>query len=191
MTTFFDKQNSMCSDSCWGEAKNYQNNKINNYMTYDTQLVDCIAPNVRLPEFMYDHVNLRGRPGYGLADSCLIDNYSSLINNKDVLTRDRCKLQLFRRLFDAGPSLKGSVGDINTELDILSGSDSSFGYSSAGKSYSVCKKTIMEQQIKQPIPLIDCMKDIQNPDHIVPIWTNGGEDTRSYINRLNFNKNVK
>ena len=98
MTTYFDKQNSICSDSCWEESKKYGNQKINDYQTYSTQLVDCIEPNVRLPEFMYDHVNLRGRPGYGLADSCLIDNYSSLINNKDVLTRDRCKLQLFRRL---------------------------------------------------------------------------------------------
>ena len=46
----------------------------------------------------------------------------------------------------------------------------------------------MEVQLKHPIPLVDCMKDIQNPDNIVPIWVNGGEDTRSYINRMNFNK---
>jgi hypothetical protein len=84
--------------------------------------------------------------------------------------------------------MKGSMGDINKELDILSASHSSF-YESGGenKSFS-CKKTIMERQINQPIPLVDCLKDIQNPEHIVPIWTNGGEDTRSYINRLNFNK---
>jgi hypothetical protein len=188
MATYFDKQNSICSDSCWEESKKHGNQKINDYQTYSTQLVDCVDPNVRLPEFMSDHVNLRGRPGYGLADACLIDNYSSLVNNKETLTRDRCKLQLFRRLFDACPTMKGSLGDINSELDILSGSDSSF-YGSGGenKSFS-CKKTIMERQINQPIPLVDCLKDIQNPEHIVPIWTNGGEDTRSYINRLNFNK---
>jgi hypothetical protein len=179
MTTYFDKQNNMCSDACWEESKNYGNNKINDYYTYSTQFVDCIEPNVRLPEFMYDHVNLRGRPGYGLSDPCLIDNHSSLINNKESLTRDRCKLQLFSRLFNACPSMKGSLGDIEKELDILSGSDSGL--------YD-CKKTIMEKQIKQPIPLVDCLQDIQNPEHIVPIWTNGGEDTRSYINRLNFNK---
>jgi hypothetical protein len=189
MTTYFDKQNTICSDSCWEESKNYGNKKINEYQTYSTQLVDCEAPNIRIPEFMYDHVNLRGRPGYGLADACLIDNYSRLINNKEGLTRDRCKLQLFRRLFDAGPTMKGSLGDINSELDILTGSDSSF-YGSTGVNTSIsCKKTIMEQQIKQPIPLVDCLKDIQNPEHIIPMWTNGGEDTRSYINRLNFNKN--
>ena len=35
------------------------------------------------------------------------------------------------------------------------------------------------------------MKDIQDPDNIVPSWTNGGEDTRSYINRMDFNKKCK
>jgi hypothetical protein len=188
MATYFDKQNNICSDACWEESKNYGNKKINDYHTYSTQLVDCIDPNVRLPEFIYDHVNLRGRPGYGLSDACLIDNHSRLINNKESLTRDRCKLQLFTRLFEAGPTMKGSLGDINSELDILSGSDSGFYGNGGNKSYS-CKKTIMEKQINQPIPLVDCLKDIQNPEHIVPIWTNGGEDTRSYINRLNFNKN--
>ena len=137
MTTYFDKQNTICSDSCWEESKNYGNKKINDYQTYSTQFVDCIDPNVRLPEFMYDHVNLRGRPGYGLADACLIDNYSSLVNNKESLTRDRCKLQLFRRLFDACPTMKGSLGDINTELDILSGSDSSF-YGNGNGTVCVC-----------------------------------------------------
>jgi len=183
MTSFFDKQNNMCSDSCWEEAKNYGNNKINNYMTYSTQLVECKSPEVRMPDFVYDHVNLRGRPGYGLADACLIDDYSKLVNNVDGVTRDRCRLQLFRRLFNACPLFRGQSGDINAELDILAGSDSGMM-----DGYGCNKKAIMERQIKQPIPLVDCMKDIQNPEHIVPIWTNGGENTRSYINRLNFNK---
>jgi len=179
MTTFFDKQNSLCSDSCWTTYKNYGNNKINNYQIYDNQLVDCESPYVRMPTFMYDHVNLRGRPGVGVADSCLIDNNSELLNNRERSTRDRCKLQLFRRLFDAGPALKGQSGDINKELDILSGSDSSLGIPIP------CKKEIMERQINQPVPLIDWIKDVQNPNNIVPIWTNGGDDTRAYINRLN------
>ena len=200
MSSFFDKQNNICSDSCWEEAKNYGNDKINSYYTYSTQMIDCDAPNVRMPEFIYDHVNLRGRPGYGVADACLIDNHSKMINNVDGVTRDRCKLQLFTRLFSAPPLLKGQLGDINSELELLAGNDSGFsdgGYNVSNSSNGTgarfggygCKKKIMEQQIRHPIPLVDCMKDIQNPEHIVPIWTNGGEDTRSYINRLNFNKN--
>ena len=188
MATYFDKQNNICSDSCWEQAKTFGNNKINSYVTFDTQLVDCKSHEVRMPDFIYDHVNLRGRPGYGLADSCLIDDYSKIVNNVDGVTRDRCRLQLFRRLFNACPLFKGQSGDIDAELDLLSGTDSG-SMGNIGNVYGCSKKGIMEQQIKHPIPLVDCLKDIQNPDHIVPIWTHGGEDTRSYINRLNFNKN--
>ena len=108
------------------------------------------------------------------------------MRNDEMMTRDKCKIQLFSRIFTGVPQLKGCGGDISKELDILSGTDTSSSIGALGG----CKKRLMELQIKHPIPLVDCMKDIQNPDNIVPIWINGGEDTRYYINRLNFNKNV-
>jgi len=189
--TFFENQNNLCSDSCWQDFKNHGNEKIINYATYDksSQLVDCENPNVRMPQMMLDHPNLRGRPGYGLTDPCLVDIYNNLVKNDELVTKDRCKIQLFSRIFTGIPHLKGCSGDINKELDLLSGSDSSYNNMISMKG-CVGKKALMELQIKQPIPLVDCMKDIQNPDNIVPSWTNGGEDTRSYINRLNFNKNI-
>jgi hypothetical protein len=187
MATYFDKQNNMCSDSCWEEAKNFGNNKINDYYTFSTQLVECKEPDVRMPEFYMDHVNLRGRPGYGLSDACLIDDYSSLVNNYNGMTRDRCRLQLFKRLFNGCPLFKGQSGDIDAELDLLAGSDSGLV---GNNGCSSSKKGIMEMQINNPTPLVDCMKDIQNPDHLVENWTRGGENTRSYINRLNFNNNI-
>ena len=160
-----------------------QFNKILNYSTFEqaSQLLPCETPNVRMPEFMLDHPNLRGRPGYGLSDPCLIDTYNNLIINDEKLTRDRCRIQLNKRLFTGIPQLKGCEVNPEKELEILAGDDSTFQISG-------CKKRVMELQHKNPIPLIDCMKDIQNPDNIVPIWVNGGEDTRSYINRTNFNK---
>jgi hypothetical protein len=120
-----------------------------------------------------------------VSDGCLIDTYNNLVKNDEMMTRDKCKIQLFSRIFTGVPQLKGCGGDIMKELDILSGTDTT-----SGNLNSVCKKSLMEIQIKHPIPLVDCMKDIQNPDNIVPIWINGGEDTRSYINRFNFNKNI-
>ena len=179
MSDFFNKQNNICSDDCWRLSKDNYNNNISSYQIYPTNLVECKTPNVRMPDFSLDHLNLRGRPGYGLVESCLVDQYNNLVSNSESMTRDKCRLQLNGRLFTGCPSFKGSIGDINKELDILSGSDTN---------PFKCKKTIMENQIKHPIPLVDCMKDIQNPEHIVPNWVNGGEDTRSYINRLNFNK---
>ena len=41
-----------------------------------------------------------------------------------------------------------------------------------------CKKNIMENELRIGFPLVDCLKDLQNPDNIVPAWTNGGDDTR-------------
>ena len=185
-SNFYDKQNNICSDSCWQQNKNRANEKISNYQTYSTQFIPCEEPNVRLPEHMYDHINLRGRPGYGLVEPCLVDEYNKLIGNKETLTRDKCRIQLFTRLFKDCPMLKGQYGDIEKELDLLTGTDTSlfgnYNNDSANNNSLNCKKLIMEQQIKQPIPLVDCMKDIQNPNHIVPIWTNGGENTRNYIN---------
>jgi hypothetical protein len=180
-TTYFDNQNNICNDFCWQDYKNFQNDKIMNYNTFDksTQLLDCESPNVRVPQFMYDHPNLRGRAGYGLTEPCLVDIYSDLIKNDNLLTRDRCRVQLSKRIFTSVPQLKGCNGDMSKELDIISGSDTISG---------TCRKSVMELQIKHPIPLVDCMKDIQNPNNIVPIWTNGGEDTRSYINRQHFNR---
>jgi len=183
--SYFDNQNSLCSDSCWMDYKNTGNSKILNYSTYEpsAQLLPCESPKVRVPEFMLDHPNLRGRAGYGLTEPCLVDTYSDLLINENKITRDRCRIQLMKRIFTGVPQLKGCEVDPNKELELLAGNDTN--YNSIG-----CKKQLMEIQLKQPIPLVDCMKDIQNPDHIVPIWTNGGEDTRSYINRLNFNKNI-
>lgn len=187
--TYFESQNNLCADTCWADFKNHGNEKIMNYQTYEkySQLIPCENPNVRLPSFMLDHPNLRGRAGYGIAESCLIDDYNKLVKNDELMTRDKCKIQLFSRIFTGVPQLKGCSGDIAKELDILSGTDTS---SSIGSTYTPCKKSLMELQIKHPIPLVDCMKDIQNPDNIVPMWVNGGEDTRSYINRINFNKNI-
>jgi len=44
----------------------------------------------------------------------------------------------------------------------------------------------MEKQLYHPTPLVDCMKDIQDPDHVVPTWTWGGEPTRDFVRRKEF-----
>ena len=46
----------------------------------------------------------------------------------------------------------------------------------------------MELSTNKFIPLLDCVKEVQNPEHIIPSWTRGGEDTRSYINKVKFSK---
>lgn len=179
-TNMFDARTSFCSDTCWQVSKDIHNEEIEKYWIYPTNLVECRSPNVRMPDFSLNHVNLRGRPGYGLSDDCLIDNYSKLRNDPNAYTHDRCNIQLFERIFSGGPRLKSSTGDINKELDILSGTDTN---------PFKCNKTLMELQTYKFDPLLDCIKEVQKAEHIVPNWVNGGEDTRSYVNRAEFNKN--
>jgi len=176
----FDTTTSICSDNCWKTAKDLNNNKISEYNLHPNNFVNCENPNVRMTDTYLNHPNLRGRPGYGLADDCLIDNYSMLRNNPGGVTQDRCRIQLNNRIFTSGPSLRCGAGNIGEELNLIEGTDTN---------PFKCKKQIMEKEMNNFIPLLDFMKDIQNPDNIVPVWTNGGEDTRSYIHRTEFNKN--
>jgi len=171
----------IASDTCWKDSKEHNNKEIYDYSMYNEYSVYSPENTIcSLPEMSYDHTNLRGRCGFGLADNNLVDNYSALRNDPKSLTHDKCQTQIFERIFTACPLLKGSTGDIEKELDILSGNDTN--------QYK-CKKNIMEKQLNNTYPLLDCLKEFQKPENIVPEWTNGGEDTRSYINRVNFNKN--
>lgn len=172
------------TDCCAKEAKDAQNEGIFNWSTYQYLPVDCKSPNMRSPTFQYDHPNLHMRIGYGLADGCLVDTYSALRNNPEQLTRDRCKVQLYERVFQGVPNLKPGVVNPDAEMPIIQGTSST---TLEGVQF-VCKKTIMEQSTYQPTPLLDCMKDIQDPRHIVEPWIRGGDDTRSYVRRQEFMK---
>lgn len=176
----YDLNTNISNDNCWRNVKDFNNNEINQYFLYNnSQEFNTDNKYGSLPNFRLEHPNLRGKPGYGLSDSYLIDNYSALRNDPDSLTHDKCGIQLFERVFQAPPLLKGAEGNLEKELDLLSGSDTNVFKS---------KKSIMEREKRIGYPLLDPLKELQNPDNIVPQWTNGGEDTRSYKNRAEFNK---
>lgn len=180
------------SDSCWKNAKDLKNNEIEEYLLYNNNTAQDKEPYGSLPQISYTDVNLRGRPGYGVADGYLIDVYSMLRNNPQSITKDRCHIQLIERNFQANPKLNGIKGDINKELDFLSGSDTRNTplKSNAEKinQQILCNKALMEENMSHHIPLVDSMKDIQDPEHIIPLWSRGGEDTRSYENKIKYNK---
>lgn len=189
----YDRNTKTYSDQCWKNAKDAYNNNIEKYSVYYNNTAEVKKSTGTLPELAIEHPNLRGRPGYGLSDPYLIDVYSSLRNNPDAYTQDKCHIQLFERIFKGGPMLKGTQGNINKELDILSGSDSRSipvkeGIRGITDSGSCNKASVMETTMSNMIPLIDCLKDIQDPENIIPKWTRGGEDSRSYINKVQYSK---
>ena len=176
----YNMDTNIFSDNCWKTSKEQNNNEMANYSLYDNyEIYNSKSQTGSLPNLRLDHPNLRGKPGYGVSADYLIDNYSALRNDPRSLTHDKCHIQLFERVFQAPPLLKGAEGNIEKELDLLSGSDTD-PYKS--------KKTIMEKELNYTYPLVDMLKNIQDPKHLVPEWTHGGEDTRSYKNRTEFNK---
>jgi hypothetical protein len=180
--SLFNTAKNVCSDDCAQEAKDVQNEGIFGYETYNYLPVECDGEHARYPDFSYDHINLRGRPGYGLADGCVVDKYSELRNDPAQLTRDRCRTQLFSRIFQGCPNLRGGVVNPDQEMPILQGTGSRDfdGY------LFMCKRSITELETYHPTPLLDCVKEVQNPDHCVESWVRGGDPTRDFIRRQEF-----
>ena len=105
----YNKNCDIYNDSCWMESKDIKNKNIDEYMHYNTNFIECKDPNVRIPTYYTDHVNLRPAPHPNVAnhpDSCLIDHKSQLRNDKTRQTHDRCNIQLFHRMFQAYPNLR-------------------------------------------------------------------------------------
>lgn len=180
MSSSFLASKNYSTDCCAKEARDAQNEQMANWRLYKDFLVDCEMPNMRSPEFQYDHVNLRASIGYGVAGGCEIDQDSKLRNNPSAMTSDKCKIQLFRRIFQGCPNLKPVITDHGEEQSLIEGAsttcDPDFIY----------KKQLMELNLSHITPLVDCMKDVQNVAHIVPNWTRGGDPTRDFVRRREF-----
>lgn len=199
MNKMYNTNANINSDNCWLNNKDGNNQQIEKYALYYNDTAKEENATGSLPSIVTEHVNLRGRPGYGLSDDYLIDTYSSLRNNEEGFTRDRVPIQLTTRIFQANPKLTGQPGNIDRELDLLSGSDSRTLPILSEKMNGVfngdtnvrpmrCNKSLMELQTNHFIPLLDNIKVVQNPENIIMPVVRGGEDTRSYINKLKFNR---
>lgn len=180
-SVFLDSRR-VCTDDCAKEAKDKQNDDIVGYNLYAWHPVACEDPKARFPSFAYDHVNLRGRVGYGVADDCVVDRFSGLRTDPAVLTRDRCRTQLFTRIFKGCPNLKPGTRDAGDE-QILQGGQSSGNLEGVTLS---CKRAIMEETTQKLMPLLDCVKEVQNHEHIVEPWVRGGDATRDFVRRQEF-----
>jgi len=174
----------ICVDDCAKETKDLQNVEISNYELFQYLPVNCDGKDARYPTFSYDHVNLHGGVGYGVAEGCLVDTYSYLRNDPAQLTRDRCRIQLFQRVFQGCPDLKPVVVEADEETNILQG-DNQNTYNGT---IFPCKRQLTELQTKKLDPLLDCTKEVQDPVHVVEPWIRGGDDTRSYVKRQEFLK---
>lgn len=171
---YFENENRVGSDSCAQIAEDTQNSKIQNYMLYNYQLVNTEKCNNKdeVKQFMVEN-HMRIKDGYGQTNSCFIDDNTSVRYTDNVDKKQNT--QLFSRTFQAVPDLR--KGDVNTEVEdvVIQGETTYNDFECHGKTLDVFT------------PMIGCLKEsVQNPNHIIPPWTWGGEPTRDTLNQKEF-----
>jgi len=187
-TAMFLDENTLRNDKCTIEQRDRYNVGIKDYTMKNYAYnwpVKCNTPDQRMASFAYDHPNLHPRIGVGLSDDCLIDQYSALRNDPDQMTKDRCRIQLYERVFQGVPNLRPGRVDPAEEMPILQGVDNSVYEGSI----LPCKKTLMEYSLKEFDRLLPCVKEVQNPEHVVEPWIRGGIPTKDYERRQEFLRN--
>lgn len=176
----FELEHRVGADDCARNARDLQNTSAENYSLFPmfpTQGADC-KQTESLNKFGADnHMNFRD--GYGNANGCTVDADSAM-RNGGILTNDRFKTQLNGRVFQAVPNLAhgGFVPHVESRL-------------TQGESCSEHRScnSLSEVTINRFVPLVPCLRDtIQDPRHIVPAWTWGGEPTRDTVRQEAFLK---
>ena len=178
---YFDQTNRIKSDQCSINAHSKHNDEISAYNTFNTwvtnapTLEECASERDKLQEFSTNNY-MTTRDGYGVSTGCLIDIDSDI--RKPSVTSCGERNQLFTRVFQAGPMIAhGNLNQTDAESQLLQGDDT-FGKPS-------CRRS--QPPPTYDLPLLDCVKNnIQNPNHIIPKWTRGGDATRDTLKQKEF-----
>ena len=167
----YDADVGLRNDSCAQTTRDYDNQRMQNYMLAGGQpAVACPVGGPRRPDL--DHRNMHVHRGYGNADACTIDGDSAMRNNVSGLTNPRETHQLFTRMYQAVPDLRGGLPRPDIESRLLSGDLDETRHCTGGSAWD-----------RNFFDMLPCVANVQNPEHIVPAWTWGGEPTRDYVRR--------
>lgn len=179
-SSLFDLEHRVGADMCARNSKDRQNTSIENYNLFPrfpTQ-AETLKPMHSINEFSSDN-RLTFRDGYGVANAVTVDADSSL-RNGSLITHDRYKTQLNARVFQAVPDL-GHGGFVPSLESRLTQGESCSDHKSCN--------ALAEVTINRFMPLVPCLRDtIQDPSHIVPPWTWGGEPTRDTVRQEEYLK---
>lgn len=166
-------------DNCLRDTRDSQNNlfqsyqNLNYYPLFETECKENVAEHKPPSDYEIENY-LTGRRGYGYADPCIVDR-DSFIRNDVAWTHGRGKSQLSKRVFTAVPDM-GTGGLIpNVDSRIRIGEDTA-----RRRTCDVLSEaSLFDHHI---LPMNDCLRNtVQDPKHIIPEWTWGGELTRDYV----------
>jgi len=179
----FANSGTLRTDSCSQELRAMTNDSYAGYNVWDPRPLVCEEANTKLSEFASCHENLHYKQGHGNVEPCHVDE-DSQIRTKAFCEANKKRYQLFPREFQAGPGL--ARGDFLPDIDshMTRG-----GIQQRDKRNRMpaadCSHLSEVEHNNNFIPMIPCLANtIQDPDHIVPKWTNGGMPSRILVRKL-------
>jgi hypothetical protein len=169
----FDQFARLVDDKCALVTREYQNRSIGDYMLYNSYVTSqCKKDKKEFDSFVSQNPNLRFKDGFGFLNSCVVDTDSELRNGAKF-TNEKEKSQLCTRWDQAVPSYNKGGLIVNVDSRMKFAEDTS--------AIRDCDR-LTEKDYNRFIPLTPCLaQSIQNPEHIIPKWVNGGESTRAYV----------
>lgn len=159
-------------DDCALAANERQNTKIDNYYLYNPRS-DCTQK-----EYMEVAAcnNMVVNNGFGNSDACNIDMDSRLRNGGELTDK-----QTLNQKYRQCGANKGDCEDDVRSLENRMRRGNDFGLKRCD---TLSEASTLELQMT---PMINCLKsNIQDPNHIVPTWTWGGEPTRDSLKQKEF-----
>lgn len=182
----FDLEHRIGADQCAQSARELQNRSIDNYYLFNafartnpSTVADCsnASSSAAQVQAFADANHAVIQDGYGFANACRIDD-DSRIRNESMLTHDRLKTQMFPRIFQAVPNFARGGFVPNVESRLVQGEMSTHQNSCT---------LLSEVDYDRFMPMLPCLHDnVQNPNHIIPQWTWGGEPTRDTVRQSRF-----
>lgn len=177
----YESEHRIGADSCAIDAKDKQNNKISDYLSYNmyptntSEACDKVDP---VKQFSIDNHRTYFE-GYGSVNACTVDDDSKIRYGWEWSTM-RGRHQLPKRVFTASPDLGHGGFNAVVEDRVKQGEDTTTRRT-CGRLSEISLFNF------NTLPMIPCLANtIQDPKHIVPPWQWGGSDTRDSINQKAF-----
>jgi hypothetical protein len=173
----FEQENRMTSDECAFQSKESQNKFISEYVLFNVHntSTDCQNKKEKLTEFMINNPNLNMRDGFGNANSCTVDQDSSIRNDPTKITNFKDRNQLCTRWHQGVPNYTHAGLVPNVESSLKFGNDTSY--------IRNCDR-VTEKGFDVFVPFNTC--GLLNPDVIPPFES--GVSTRDFVRNDDYAK---
>jgi hypothetical protein len=161
----FNQVKGLEDDKCYLQVTDLMDQSMNNYMLNNYFMGSCLSQdnkNTRKEEAIEQFAMDNGMTlfnGYGNTNVCDMEDDNKMRNGKQ-LTHDKQKRQLFQRIFHDVPALSrgGLIADVQSKIQI--GDDTR-----VQRSCNVLSEvSTLDLQFT---PMLDCVREIQNPKHII------------------------